>query len=139
MESIEGQELLLISQQITPKFAPPRIAKTLFGTHIMVYPITLQRNGIGEISIEFLPKRCFYCPTSKLSLGDAISGKSLWGYSSKPLKANSVSIGGIAKSHTHPRQHVNISGDCFLQTVEDLLGTSILQHPREIYLVDKSE
>ena len=52
MQSIEGFEIKLQSQKISPKFHPPKRAIDKNNTTHLVFPITLEINGSGEIISE---------------------------------------------------------------------------------------
>ena len=135
MSSIEGEIIILKSQKIVPKISPPRLTKALTGETITIYPISLEVNGYGEIRKEYSPKINIFNSSALLNQGDNISGVSLWGFHTIPLKANSIQKGGSARSGKHTRQYVSIDDKCFLQIVTSYKNEVTSIHPKDLYLL----
>ena len=135
MQSIEGFGIKLQSQKISPKFHPPKRAIDKNNTTHLVFPITLEINGSGEIIFELYPKEYLFIDSSLINKGDSVSGKKLWGFSTSPLKQGSVKKGGEARSSGHTRQHVSIEGICFLSLIESYSGNiEVKKHPQDFLL-----
>jgi hypothetical protein len=123
--AIEGSEILITSQKICPRGDP----KLTTGNR-MVFPISASIRAVGTITSESNPKVAKIRDYSDLNLGDEISGKNLWGFSSSPLQRGDIRIGGEGRTSSHPGQDITINGNlCFLEIVSGWRGTPPLTHP----------
>jgi hypothetical protein len=126
--AIEGQELLVTGQDIKPGGAP------IFVRDTMVFPLQVNKRGEGEIlkanRPEWRPLRVY----SLLEVGDKISGKKLWGFSSNPITANDIKRGGSGRTSHHSGQELKISDMCFLEIVEGWIGGALPIHPKDTEL-----
>lgn len=124
--AIEGKEILVTALKISPSGAP-----TIINANKMVFPLQASRRAVGTITIENYPKVTQIRHYSDLNLGDKISGKNLWGFSSFPLKNRDIKVGEEGRSSSHPGQDVTLNGDlCFLEIVSGWRGSPLLTHPR---------
>jgi len=131
--AIEGERILLTkSQRITPYGTPKRIR----GRDDIVFPISITRKGTACISKENIPKQCFFRSYSKLDEGDGIQGPKMCGFSSKPIKADNLTIGTKrSKTGKHPNQEIEMEGPiCFLELLEDFMSKTLDIHPIKVLL-----
>ena len=125
--AIEGMGILIIAQKISPIGAP-----TLTTADIMVFPLQASRRALGKITSESNPKVAQVRAYSDLNLGDEISGRNLWGFSSLPLTKDDINVGGAGRTSSHSGQDVTINGGlCFLEIVSGWRGTPLPTHPRK--------
>ena len=124
--AIEGEEILIVGQDIKPEGIPRKLKNGE-----IVFIVKVKRRGNGTIIKESNPKKYCFKSYSMLEKGSRISGNSLWGFSSDPLIPGSVKHGGRGRTHKHSGQEVTITGHCFLEMILGWLGSSLPIHPQE--------
>ncbi len=125
--AIEGEEILIVGQDIKPEGIPRRLKES----GEIVFLVKVKRRGKGTIIKENHPKRFRFKVYAMLDKGSIISGNSLWGFSSDLLMPGSVKHGGRGRTHKHSGQELIMTGHCFLEIILGWLGNSLLIHPQE--------
>lgn len=125
--AIEGSEILIEAQNILSTGIP-----RLTITDEMLFPVKASRRATGTITRESDPKETRIRDYSLLDLGDQISGRNLWGFSSLPLKRENINVGQAGRTGSHSGQDALIDGSfCFLQIVTGWRGASLPKHPQQ--------
>jgi hypothetical protein len=124
--AIEGSEILIAAQKISPRGDP-----ILIMDNRMVFPLKASIRAVGTITRESNPKVAQIRDYSDLNLGDEVSGRILWGFSSLPLQRGDIRIGEEGRTSSHSGQDATINGNlCFLTIVSGWRGTPLLVHPQ---------
>ena len=131
--AIEGEELFLVGQKISPAGAP----KKVFVNNVeeVIFPLQVTRNGKGTVIKENLPKSPRFKPYSSLDTGDSIDGKNLWGFHSDPIGPDSLRIGDKGRTGAHSGQELRLEGICFLEIIQGWIGDAVSIHPKDILLI----
>ena len=66
-----------------------------------------------------------------VELGDRISGKFLWGFSTEVIRPGRIKRGGGGRTSSHSGQELMIVGMCFLEIVQGWVGNALATHPKE--------
>lgn len=128
--AVEGGEIIISAQKIVPK-GPPIILPN----NETVFPLDIERRCESEITEE---RRDTSAPPfrhySMLNIGDKITGKRFWGFSSEFLTNGDIVVGGRGRTSAHPGQELRISGTCFMEIIQGWRGDPIVQHPKNALL-----
>ena len=128
--SIEGERIQILSQKIILNHNPPKQVDSLDGDTYLVYPISTKSRTECVIEKEYNPKKHLFNENSFLEQDLSIKGKIIWGFSTKPLKANSIKTGGQSRTSSHTGQYVTISDIYFMCIIQDWEGNTIEKHPK---------
>ncbi|PKN30749.1 MAG: hypothetical protein CVU64_02030 [Deltaproteobacteria bacterium HGW-Deltaproteobacteria-21] len=125
--AIEGRRLSVRGLDIRPH-GPPKQLKS----GELVFPLTVNRGGKSTILEENTPKKQRFRPYALLDAGSGVAGKLLWGFSSFPLRRDSIEVGGSGRTAAHSGQSTQIEGACLMEIVRGWRGESLPIHPQSL-------
>jgi hypothetical protein len=125
--AVEGSELLVVGQDIRPLGLP----RPLKDSGELAFPLSVQTRGESTIIQESSPKTPKFRPYSMLDQGSCILGSLLWGFSTNPLKRDSIKVGGKGRTSSHPGQSLTITGSCFMEIIKGWRGNPLPTHPKQ--------
>jgi hypothetical protein len=135
--AIEGEVILITSQNIRQRHKSPEERKTIFGETIVVFPVSIKIHGNGKIEKENACKNdqgvvvARFCRTASLKEGASIQGINLYGFSKKMMK---IKKGGPARTGGHTCQYGELRDICFLCVWKSYDGTLLAPHPKTLFL-----
>lgn len=124
--AVEGSKITIAGKNIIPVGSP----KKLPDTNEVIYQLKADGGAESTIEVENLPKISRIFKYSLLSVGDKISGKHMWGFSSDPIGSGDLTIGGRGRSVLHTGQELTIFGTCCMVLIEGWRGSAISVHPK---------
>lgn len=127
--AVEGSQLLIAGQKILPS-GRPRFLELSSGVEI-VFPLSVEIKGKSTITENHKSSEPLFQPYSLLNIGDSITGKNLWGFSSDLIGKDDITVGGRGRTGAHSGQELKVSGICFMEIIQGWRGLAVGIHPKD--------